>query len=117
MDRSKSKFSARKETRRILEEFYPEYRDVPKGFWKTHLTHHLDGDPWNNAPENLMVISHKKHREYHNNPSPIRDSTAEERWNKIRLKVPLSGSLLTPGERKVLVTFLYNKGLTKEIPV
>ncbi len=102
-----SRTSSRKQARKILEEIYPEIKE-DKDYWKTHLQHHIDGNPFNNDPNNLAIFGSKDrfkvHCGCHKNLEP----------SKKVVKKPYRE--LTPAERNILVTFLYNKGLTNEIP-
>lgn len=43
---------------------------VGRPLTRAEVVHHLDHDPYNNAPENLEVLTHAEHSALHNNKHP-----------------------------------------------
>ena len=109
MKLSKSRTASRAEGRSVIKGIYPEIKAKGKEFWRRHVIHHLDGNPYNNDPNNLIVLTNKDHGRYH---KKLREfGITSKKYKKVKPKREL-----TPAERNILVTFLYNKGLTSEIP-
>jgi hypothetical protein len=96
-----------RQARKIIMNIYSDIK-MDRSFWRVHCVHHINGDPFNNDPNNLALILKKDHYLYHRHLKNLGSS------REFFIKRPHHE--LTPAERNILITFLYNKGLTREIP-
>ncbi len=56
---------SRVEAVRMCRKIYPELEKENKYYWKTHMVHHIDKNPFNNDPNNLAIILRNEHWIWH----------------------------------------------------
>jgi len=60
-----TKTRSRRDAVLLCRKIYPELEKQDPHFWKIHMVHHIDKNPFNNDPNNLAIVLKNDHSLWH----------------------------------------------------